>query len=404
MSRKETISSESIEGTLQLAILEALRTSVYSETESHQIDVVRIPQQQDKMVRIRTIEEIIEDFESDATGESVGYLVQIKKHPIVQTEPTPPFSEPSVKQMPDGVYLHDGKLNLQYLLKNAEILFSAGEYSLSRNIYQTIRQSGEKTATALQGIASCYEAEGRLDQAATHYEESIAYHATLESYQRLASILIRKNKGEEAAETYERALQLREASPETRSELHNACGNCWARSGKLQNAESHYLKALDLNPNSSDFLSNLGAAYLQGGRIKEAKRRFEDSLVSNPNQDKALSGLGSCYLVENDRRLAHDYFAKSLDVQLNNSTAIYYLVKCAFEIKTYATAARILEEYVRIAPVNSALLYSLAALQYHVGRYLEAALTARQILGMNPTHSGAKEILSMASQESSLSN
>ncbi|MEK6578625.1 MAG: tetratricopeptide repeat protein, partial [Bdellovibrionota bacterium] len=248
MNYKDYPSSDSLEGALQSAIQAALQGTGLAEGESHLVDIVKIPQQQDKMVRVRTIEEILEDFEGDSNENTVGYLVQIKRQQSVQTEPTPPFSDPVVKQMPDGVYLQNGKLNLQFLQKNAELLFSAGEYTLSRNIYQTIRQSGEKTATALQGIASCYEAEGRLEQAATHYEESIAYHATLESYQRLASLLIRKNKNEEAAETYERALQLKDLNSETRFQLHNAAGNCWARAGKTQNAEGHYQKALDINP------------------------------------------------------------------------------------------------------------------------------------------------------------
>ena len=96
------------------------------------------------------------------------------------------------------------------MIKNADLLFDAGDYQLARKIYKSILQSGEYTATVLHRLGKCYEAEGKLNEAGERYEESIAYHPTLESYQRLAAVLVRQNKEKQAAEVLDRVLALKE--------------------------------------------------------------------------------------------------------------------------------------------------------------------------------------------------
>jgi tetratricopeptide (TPR) repeat protein len=371
------------------------------------VDIVPIPTHGDRMVRMRTLEEALDDFNQSERSEATSYLIQIRQKKIpelslppvlneaMQTVPAPPHKPSAATASPDGdnIYQHDGKLNVPYLARNGDLLFQAGEIALARNIYKAILSSGERSGMAFYGIARCEEAEGRLEEAQVAYEESIAYHATLDGYQRLGAVLMELKKDQLAAEVLERALNFKDVEKATRFELHKACGNCWTRARGQEQAERHFIAALDLDPNADEIRSNLGALYLQGRKIPEAKRNFQDALASNASNDKALVGLGSCFLAEGDKRSAHDAFAKALEVELNNPAAIYHLVKCAYEIRSYATAARVVEEYVQIAPINVNLLYSLAGLQFHLGRTHDARVTARQILAMNAEHSGAKELL-----------
>ncbi|MCM2276830.1 MAG: tetratricopeptide repeat protein [Oligoflexia bacterium] len=365
------------------------------ELLGYEVDVLPIPPiagQDGRLVRLKTLDEALREFDSEA-----GYLVQLKP----RRTPTAPAPQPApaqaraAKPTPENIYQGDGKLNLPYLLKTAELLLASGDAPLARNVYKAIHRSGERTAAALDGIARCYEAEGKLEEARIHYEESIAYQPDALVYQRLASVLIRLGKDHAAAEVIERALNLRELAAELRFELHKACGNCWTRADNAADAERHYTRALELDPDADEIRANLGALYLQSGRLPEAKRHFQDAIASNPRNHRALTGLGSCLLNEGDKRGAHDAFARALEAELNNPTAVFYLVKCAYELKFHATAARLLEEYVQIAPVNTNLLYSLAGLQFHLRRFPEAKATARRILEMTPKHPGATELLGM---------
>ena len=367
------------------------------------VDLIPIPVHGDRMVRFRTLQEALEDFDADAGSETISYLIQVR--PERKSENTnselhqaAPATTPSLNT--ESVYLPDGKLNLVYLVKNAELLFAAGDYALSRNIYDTIRQAGQSSGVALYWIGRCFEAEGRLEDAGAAYDESITYQSTLVSYQRYANLLIRQKKDHQAAEVLERALNLKNISDKLRFELHKAAGNCWMRAEKTSSAEHHYRRALSIEPSADEIQANLGALNLQAGKTSEARRIFHDALASNPRNEKALSGMGSCWLADNEKQKAHDYFAKSLEINLQNPSAVFHLVKCAYEIKSYTTAARILGDYVESAPVNLNLLYSLAGLQFHVGRMQEARSTANRILNIQPGHSGANELLKLIDQYS----
>ena len=365
------------------------------------VDLLPIPNRGDRMVRMRTLEEALEEFDT-ADSESISYLVQIKpksrnQQPsfasALNASPFVDHAEP--RPSLEGIYLPNGKLNISFLSQNAELLYASGDYVLARKIHQAILKSGERTAASLFGIARCLEAEGKHDEAMTHYEESITYHPTHDAYQNLAALLIRKKKDQQAAETMERALNIKDLPLASRFELHKACGNCWMRMEKIEAAEKHYRKALELDPQADGIQVNLGALYLQAGRTSDARRHFQDALASNQKNDRALSGLGSVALADDDKRAAHDFFARALEANLQNPSAIFQLVKCAYEIKSYATAARIVGEYIQVAPINVNLLYSLAGLQFHLGRIAETRTTATKILELQPQHAGAIELLQM---------
>lgn len=359
------------------------------------IEAVAVPKHGDRLVRMRTLQEMLEEFDNreDSDG-SVSYIIQLKPS---RNSPALPLAglEKEIKPQLDGIYLPNGKLNSAYLAQNADLLFASGDYALARKIYRTILQSGENSATALFGIAKTYDAEGKTEDARKHFEESIAYHPTLEAYRRLASTLIQLKNDLQAAEILERALNLKDISPAIRLEMHKTCAHSFARAKKTKEAERHYQRALAINPGADEVRTSLGMLYLMAGKTPEARKHFQDAIAANPSSDKALTGVASCFLAEGDKRLAHDYFAKALDVQINNPNAIFHLVKCAYELKSYATAARLLESYVEIAPINVNLLYSLAGLQYHLGRMIEARQTTQRILQLQPTHAGAAELTNL---------
>jgi tetratricopeptide (TPR) repeat protein len=356
-------------------------------------------------VRLRTLEEALDEFEGEFEVEAdrqelQRYLIQIKPRKIQPAQGISKPGSPSPKSN-DQIYLADGSLNTDFLMQNAEILVASGEYTLARNIYTSVTQSsksGLKTATALFKLAQCFELEKNFEAARTKYEESIAYAPSIETYQNLSTLLLHQGKTFQAAETLERALHLKDLSPKVRYEIHKAAGNSWMRACEMASAERNYKKALELNPSADEIQANLGALYLHAEKIADARRRFQDALAANPRNDKALSGLGSCFLALGDKRNAHDHFAQALEINIHNPQAIFHLVKCAYQLKSYATATRMIEEYVQIAPININLMYSLAGLQFHLGRMDESRKTCEKVLEMNPTHTGAKELLEKMQQ------
>lgn len=386
-------------------LIQTLQDALEKHLQQNDLEVIGlipIPTHRDKMIRMQTLQELIENFDESNTEKSTfEYVLKIKPKSklISQTK----IEAPSEKPPTESVYLPNGKLNNTYLIKNGDLLFEAGEFALARNIYKAILSSGEYAGAAHHRLGRCFEAEGKLDEAQTNYENSITYLPTIETYQRLSTLLIKLNKDLQAAETMERALHLKDLPISTKFELHKACGNCWTRAQKPAEAERNFMKALEINPSADEIRANLGALYLQQNKIGDARRSFTDALASNPRNYQALAGIGSCLLNEGEKKLAHDYFARSLEIELNNPNAIYYLVKCAYEIKSYAIASKFLQEYIQIAPINSNLLYSLAGLQFHLGRMSEAKITTLKVLELQPHHSAAKELMNMIERYTSSS-
>jgi tetratricopeptide (TPR) repeat protein len=165
-------------------LLDLIRKQL-NKNESELISVIPLPSMGDRLQRLKALEEVISQLKNTHDFETEEYLIQIRKKK--------PESN-SIKASLESIYLSNGKLNLPYLMKNADLLFASGEYSSARKIYTTIQQSGECTALALFKIGSCYEKEGKFNEARIKYEESLAYHPSPECYQRIASISVQQIK------------------------------------------------------------------------------------------------------------------------------------------------------------------------------------------------------------------
>jgi tetratricopeptide (TPR) repeat protein len=378
-----------------MSVAESMREALGRQLREHEVvDIVAIPAVADPMVRLRTVEEALAEFDDPASEGAISYLVQVKPRraavPAVEPTPSPTVSRPTLA---DHVYLPNGKLNIPYLDRNAEVLFASGDFTLARNIYKTLLQSGERSAFCLYRMGRCFEAEGKLTEARAHYEESIAYQPLLETYLRLSALLMRDKRDAHAAETLERALAMKDIQANARPGLHLACGNSWTRAGKTAEAERHFLKVLELQPSAAEARSNLATLYLSTGRPGDAAPHYEAALAQNPELARSWAGLAACKLALSDKRGAHDAYARSLELEIANPTALCQLVRCAYELKSYPTAARIVEEYVQTQPFNAALLYSLGGLQFHLGRMRDARATLERILELSPGHTGAIELL-----------
>jgi tetratricopeptide (TPR) repeat protein len=350
------------------------------------VDLIAMPKNQDRMLRFRTLQEVLNDFDSHPEDQSAqSFIVHVrKKGQKHQAE-----SEDSPI---DEIYLPNGRLNVPCLMDNAKLLMSAGEHASAQHIYQTLIHAGENTAQAHLELGKCNELQGNTDSALKNYEESILYYPTLESYHRFASLLMKLKRDQQASEVLERAIQLSGLSTKTQFDLNQAIGNCAMRAGLHHKAERAFNRAWEIEPTSDQVALNLGILYLQQGKVQNASQFFHDAMRLNPKNDRALSGLATCELSLGKIQSAHDYWVRSLQLKVNNPKAIFHLVKCAYTLKNYRAACDLLNEYIQVAPFNADLLYSLAGLHYHLGEREDTHRVLNQIISIQPEHAGAKKL------------
>ncbi len=383
---------------LDQSLRENLKTNL-DEKGYALVDLITLPPRENRMLIIRTLQDALDRFDSPDVEPTHCYLVQVKP----KTQASATASEDGTEvDVAGAVYHDDGKLNIDYLFRNAEILLNSNEPTLARNIFRTIFLSGDQCARALFGIGRCYEVESKLKEAEQAFEESIAFVPALPAFEGLIRVLLAASRDEYAAEIAERALRSAAMDGTAKFELHKTAGNCWTRAKRIDRAVPHFRKALFLKPAADEVQSNLGSAFLQDGKTEEARLSFQDALASNPSNAKASFGLGTVYLLQKNKEAAYKAFHASLVHELLNPMALFYLVKLAYELKEFGPAEQIVSAYIERAPVNANLLYSLAGLQYHLGQLHRARQTAQRVLQMDACHEGARELLTLLVSKTSV--
>ena len=73
-------------------------------------------------------------------------------------------------------------------------------------------------------------------------------------------------------------------------------GNELSQAGKFQEAADEYLKALALDPENVDVLTNLGVAYYNLGKLDEAVEQYAKAVKLAPNDGDIRSNLAAAYV------------------------------------------------------------------------------------------------------------
>ena len=103
-----------------------------------------------------------------------------------------------------------------------------------------------------------------------------------QTHRQLAEVKYAKGEFNYAVREYIEALKLNERDPEA----HFGLGDAYRELGSYEQAQEHFLRALEINPDHQDSRLNLSALYLQTERwddaIREATTLIEDLTFLNP--------------------------------------------------------------------------------------------------------------------------
>jgi tetratricopeptide (TPR) repeat protein len=135
---------------------------------------------------------------------------------------------------------------------------------------------------------------------------SEAYYSDSRPYQIYVA-----ERGGEGAKTLEELHQLRVKEPEN-SQIFSVLGVVLKRSGRIREAESYLLKAMEISPDSPSIINNLGNILVQTGRVDAAidhyrqALRYEDDPRIHYNLSQALRENLQLEEGESEFRLAQE--------------------------------------------------------------------------------------------------
>ncbi len=129
--------------------------------------------------------------------------------------------------------------------------------------------------------------------------------------------LMQKGQVDEAITHYQKALEIR---PDI-AEVHSNLGLAFMQKRQVDEAVIQFQKALDINPHIARFYNNLGIALAQKGQVDEAITQFQKALEIDPNLAETHSNLGTLFAQKGQMDEAMSEFQKALAIDSNNADA-----------------------------------------------------------------------------------
>jgi tetratricopeptide (TPR) repeat protein len=179
----------------------------------------------------------------------------------------------------------------------------------------------------------------------------------------------------------------------------NILGSVLVARGRVDEAVSHYSKALRERPDSALTHYNLGVALKEKRRIDEAIGHYREALRINPQHAEAHNNLGELLigLGEIDEGIAH--LRKSLKIKPTYAAPHYNWGRGLARQDKLDKAIGHFSEALRIKPYHAQAHNNLGAVLFKKGKVEEAVFHFRQALRIKPDYPLASKNLRIALAE-----
>ncbi|PWQ99141.1 type IV pilus biogenesis/stability protein PilW [Leucothrix pacifica] len=160
---------------------------------------------------------------------------------------------------------------------------------------------------------------------------------------RLGAEYTRKGRLNLANEKLQKALEQNPRS----ADAHHYYALLQQKLGETSTADTHFRKALKLDPKNPQLLNNYGSHLCKNGYYTEASKQFmaalNDPLYTTP--EFAYTNAGICIKKSGNVVQAEEYFRRALVSKPAFGSALYQMSKIKYEQGDYARAQAFLQRY-----------------------------------------------------------
>jgi tetratricopeptide (TPR) repeat protein len=186
-------------------------------------------------------------------------------------------------------------------------LFQEGNTADAVVEYRRALKTNPLSAKVHNNLALALVELGQLDEAASHFSRSLELDPKAEIYSDLGFTMARLGKPEVALANYQKALEL---DPNCAS-AHSNLAVALVQEGNLEEAESHYRKALSGQP-TAETHNGLGYVLARRGRTDEAIAEFRKAIELNPKFTPAYNNLADALVKQGNLEEAAATYRRSL--------------------------------------------------------------------------------------------
>ena len=278
-------------------------------------------------------------------------------------------------------------------IEKAFTMISAGVYHDAEIILKEKLVKSESDYNALYGMGKVEFLRGNYENAKEYLEKSVQSRTTGENLILLAETLEKMHLVDEAMKNLDKVKMLPGINGGYDFEINRLRGHCLLKKGQLNEAETCYRSALELDSKSEKPYLGLGSLQLLRKDFNSAEEYYKKALVMKPDCDKAYLGLSLIDLERNNPEEALAHTVSALEINLENKQTVMTCIRAAHQSGKLETAEKYLSKYIQLHPANIEILYSLAGIRYTLGDREGALQAAEQALLFNPDHEPTVELI-----------
>jgi tetratricopeptide (TPR) repeat protein len=297
------------------------------------------------------------------------------------------------------VKIYQGSLDPDRITKDAAAIPQTREARIAKALPFAGYSGGYDFGRNYLSLGSIFFDRGYLDASETFFQLAAKDNPdNAEPAYGLGSIYLAQNKLAEARAAFERAVQLPANYPGTVGRAWNNLGILDAREGRLEASVRNFRKSLDIDPNYSVAINNLGNAYRQAKNWGEAQSAFEQSLKLDSQDAEANYGLGMVYAQKNDPQRALTYLKLAIAVRPDYPEALNNLGVVYLRLERAPEAESTFQHAMHVAPEFSQSYLNLARLYALQGKVSDARDVLNDLLKRKPGNAAATQELSLLPQ------
>lgn len=319
----------------------------------------------------------------------------VKDTGIPQARPTADIAAGPARlpeQMDRAVAEFEADRGIEVLMKNSEILESAGDYRLALNLLRSVLIRKPDHMQALERMGRCLREDGRYEEALKCFRALARSEKKIDAQIMIAEIHYLSERDELALASYREVLKHVIEDQRKLFDIYKNVGNIHVRAGDFDAAEEFYDKAYTIDPNSDVLMVNYGTLEIQRENLEEAVQRFRHAVELNPESDRGWVGLSLVHRQMGDLELAWANVLQALDINQRNRTALRLIVEWGMADQKVPMAIARLQEYLELDGEDAEMSFTLSKLFTHSGRIPEARLEIERVLALDPGLQGAEDL------------
>ncbi|MBI3654302.1 MAG: tetratricopeptide repeat protein [Acidobacteria bacterium] len=198
----------------------------------------------------------------------------------------------------------------------------------------------------------------------------------------LGAYYFNKTNYTQAESAYLKAIDLNPAFYDAYANL----GDLYRTQGKLAEAEQSYLKALELGAPYSDTFYNLAVVYTSQNRFPEAEQQLQAAVEKNPTSAAALYNLAWVYDQQGKSAIAEQTYAQTLAIKPDYPEPRINLAILQAKRNAVNEALNNLLTAQTYAPDHPVMLYALGDVYLRMSKYQDAINALTKLIQREPRH------------------